>query len=136
MDKCNLTGVPRPHYLIAADISDDGKELKGIAVFPSSDPSIFDRKDHANVSHQLFALWNAAHLMARKLRIRYPLVRNIEVDIPKITRIDKEINLELKITEYTEKDRSVSGRFIASFSDNGRTLSNVKAQFKALKIRE
>ena len=42
-------------------------KFAGKALFPLSDVSIADRKDHVNVTAVLFALWNAAHLMARHI---------------------------------------------------------------------
>jgi len=135
MNSIDLSNVPRPHYLISANISDDGKSMTGKVIFPSTDVSIADRKDHANVAHQLFALWNAAHLMTSKLGIRYPLVKNIEISIPHIARIDKEIDLKVNITEYDIKRNSVSGKFKAFFTHKNRSLSNIEAEFKALKIR-
>src|SRR3989344_4129338 len=69
-----LKGTPRPHYLVGkAEISLLEKneiEFTGMALFPLSDVSIADRKDHVNVTAVLFALWNAAHLMGREIKRR------------------------------------------------------------------
>ena len=68
-----LKGTPRPHYLVGkAEISLLKNEIEfvGKALFPLSDVSIADRKDHVNVTAVLFALWNAAHLMGREIKRR------------------------------------------------------------------
>ena len=66
-----LIGTPRPHYLVGKAIIHLPEENKikfaGKALFPLSDVSIADRKDHVNVTAVLFALWNASHLMARHI---------------------------------------------------------------------
>ena len=64
-----LMGTPRPHYLVGKAIvhllEENKIKFAGKALFPLSDVSIADRKDHVNVTAVLFALWNSAHLMAR-----------------------------------------------------------------------
>lgn len=63
-----LVGTPRPHYLVEKAVIHllEGNKIKfaGRALFPLSDVSIADRKDHVNVTAYLFALGNAAHIMA------------------------------------------------------------------------
>lgn len=70
-----LKGTPRPHYLVGEAKIDllEGNKIRfaGTALFPLSDPSIADRKDHVNVTATLFALWNAAHLMGRQKGLKH-----------------------------------------------------------------
>jgi hypothetical protein len=129
----DLKGTPRPHYLVEAEVSEDGMQLSGKVVFPSSDPTISDRIDHVNVAHHLFALWNAAHLMARQRGVRHPLVKQVEVKLLRVTRPDVLVNLSVKITDLQDKGKSLFGRLDASFSDESGTLAEIKAEFSVLK---
>lgn len=72
--KSSLQDTPRPHYLVGSAellLGESKASFSGSAIFPLSDPTIADRGDHVNVSHMLFAVWNAAHIIGGMANVKH-----------------------------------------------------------------
>ncbi|MFH1235644.1 MAG: hypothetical protein V1685_01760 [Parcubacteria group bacterium] len=132
MLKANLEGTPRPHYLQEAEIDDGGHHLVGKVLFPSSDPTVGDRKDHVNVSHHLFAAWNAAHLLAKNLFGGARLwAKKVTTTLHEITLPDVPIRIEADLTFEREHGRHRWGHYQVTFHDESgqRLLAELEVQF-------
>jgi hypothetical protein len=130
-----IKGFPRPHYLTGnADYveNDEGILLRTSAIFPSSDPSIGDRKDHANVSHCLFGLWNATHVIASFRGNYRTLARKVEIEALRITPPDTPIDLSVRVSNIQHgkhKDKeTISCDVNAEYSLDRKVLEKIYVQ--------
>jgi|GEM_PF-4609642 len=130
----DLTGTPRPHYLVeVGKISPDGTEFLGQVNFPSTDPSVGDRIDHVNVAHHLFALWNASHLMCQRAGAHSPRAYETATKSRRPTTPNTPVSIEAKATIEKEDSKRIFGTISATFCEqrNGKTLCTVSAKFVA-----
>lgn len=113
-----LVGTPRPHYLVEKALIHllEGNKIKfaGRALFPLSDVSIADRKDHVNVTAVLFALWNAAHLMARHIGKKNFRITRLSSNYTK-TFLPEEIVNFMASASFDEVSEAESKKFVAKF---------------------
>jgi len=58
--------MPTPVYILPETVEMTEDSLTAQCLFPSSDPSIGDRVDHANIGSALFAAWNCSHIWRQK----------------------------------------------------------------------
>ena len=149
-----LKGTPQPHYLVGkAEISLLGEneiEFTGMALFPLYDVSIADRRDYVNVIAIFFALWNAAHLMAREIKRRNFRITKISGNYFK-TFLPEEIidlivsasfknvsnsqrekfNLKIVPSEQVEKKAGslVHGKLRATFNLKEEKVAEVECKF-------
>ncbi len=132
MEKVNLQGTPRPHYLQEAEIDEGGHHLVGVVLFPSEDPSVGDRRDHVNVSHHLFAAWNAAHFLARNLVGSARLwAREVSAKLHEVTLPDVPIRIEADLTIDRERGPRRWGHYQVSFWDESgqKLLAELNVRF-------
>lgn len=127
---------PRPVYLKEAHVKATDEigptSVVGKVLFPSEDPSIGDREDHVNVSHMLFALWNAVHFALQTSKIERPLATRTEVEVHRVVRPDKEVILEVEVLRRACTDKgTVSGQILARFLTDARLLATARVDFVA-----
>jgi hypothetical protein len=118
-----LGGKPRPHYLTGiAELSPDYRQIKAIANFPSTDPTIGDRGDHVNVSHHLFGIWNAAHILAGANG--YDKTRTAKGDWHawKETKPDEDVNLHVTLEKVIVQEERVIGKLRATYTNQEEAL--------------
>jgi len=125
----NLEKTPRPHYLVSAEVSDDFLELEGKVIFPLSDPSIGDRKDHVNVAHHTFAAWNAAWVLSQQSGCKRMYALKTIIEAFKITKPDTEITIIAKV-EYLNSKKTI-GKFTAEFYEGKILLAKLVSTFSA-----
>ncbi len=140
-----LKSTPRPHYLcgMAEYVQENGQHrLLGKVNFSSDGhPSIEDRgtkylkNPHVNAGDCLFAIWNAAHIIASNqgYSIR-TLIDEIRIVPKALIPPDQELDLELIATEPQEKSgRNQSkyylGRLEGRISKERKTLIEVFANY-------
>lgn len=132
MEQVDLTGTPRPYYLQQATIDAGGHRLVGIVIFPSEDPSVGDRRDHVNVSHHLFAAWNAAHLLARSLFGGTRLwAKKVSATLYEVTLPDMPISIEANLSIDRERGPRRWGHYQVTFHDESgeKLLAELNVQF-------
>jgi len=126
MRKIDLTNTPHPHYVRAGELTNSGSILsfRGKVLFPSGDITLEDR-GHVNVSHQMFAVWNVAHLAVRE-GLLYPNMRvlsqsgNYFVEVP----IDTEVDLSTEVEILSKGKTRMKGTVSVTFRNgDGKILS-------------
>jgi hypothetical protein len=127
-----LAGIPRPHYLTKVDeLSHDGKKFKGWVMFPSSDETIGDRRDHVNQAHHLFAVWNAAHVMCEQAGFKNPRAYETTTVSRKPTKPDISVLIEVSASIEQTGGKRISGTISAAFYQGTRKVCEVTAKFIA-----
>ncbi|MCX6752136.1 MAG: hypothetical protein NTZ87_01400 [Candidatus Nomurabacteria bacterium] len=117
--------MPSPVYIIpeTMQISEETNTISGKCLFPSSDPSVGDRKDHANVCHEMFTVWNCAYVWAERKGWGRLFVIESHQSIRRMTPPDTEIDFVVKLKKATKRGNRVIGSAEAKFSLKGMTLS-------------
>lgn len=133
MERVDLSGTPRPHYLTEAEVLDNGRRLTGTVLFPSSDPSIGDRVDHVNVAHHAFAAWNAAHVLSRHNAGARPLAKKVKIEAKRVTRADTPVQIEAILDVTDERGKTLAGNYRVIFSDAKGVLAELTTEFMAVK---
>jgi hypothetical protein len=130
MERVALESIPRPHYLIKAEISEDGQRLRGRVIFPKEDGTVADRKDHVGAGHLLFAIENAGYLMMAQRgkligeRLSHPLVSKLEMQFFEITPPDEPVEIEVEAYDLQEKEKIISCKMQAQFKLHGLLLAS------------
>ncbi len=137
MKTIDLQGTPRPHFVRTGEINISGNKssFHGEVVFsPGDDVSLVDR-DHVNVAHEMFAIWNAAYLAVRK-GLLYPKMRVLSqsgsyfAETPLDTSLDLSVNMEI----VHRDEKIIKGAISATFVDkDGKTLSMCQMVFLSTK---
>ena len=119
--------MPSPVYVIpgTVQISEEAGTISGKCLFPTSDPSIGDRKDHANVCHEMFTVWNCAYIWAERKDWGRLFVIEAHQSIRRMTPPDTEIDFVVKLTRTTERKKRIIGSAEAEFSLNGKILASI-----------
>lgn len=134
--KKSLEGLPRPHYLTGRakiKILGNSATFTGTALFPLNDPYIFDRKDHVNVAHTLFAIWNVGYLIGRYLlgKEEYGKFRIGTLKKGRFFRTilpDTPISLSISFSGKKGSTR-LRGNLQAVFTSNDKKLAEVECNF-------
>jgi len=124
---------PSPHYLTEVAVLDD--EVLAVAVFPTSDKTIGDRVDHANVSHLYFGIWNAAHLLCQKRGLVNPVTTTGSYKCLQKIPPDTSVYLLFRCHHRNLGGEHVLGEFRARYTDHsGKKLALFEGRFKAQKV--
>lgn len=132
--------IPRPHYLQNVKVSENGESLGAKVIFPLSDETVADRKDHVGAGHLMFAIEHAGHLMMAQKgeaigkKLGHPLVSELEMRFLGITPPDEPVDLKMEALELQVKERLISAKMHAEFNLHGQLL--VWAQFKVTVLRQ
>lgn len=134
METVNHDGMPRPHYLQEAEVTElDGEigyKLKGVVLFPSDDVTIGDRVDHVNVAHTALACWNAAHVIAKEKAFHLRACGSVVINPAKEMKPDVPVNIEATARVERRIHDVCYGSFTATFCDNNnQVLSTLCTQF-------
>src|SRR5574341_620842 len=122
----DLKNVPRPHYLrgFATYKEESGAwRLNATARFPSEQPSIADRAKahtpHVNIADAYFGLWNAIHIIARRMGIYDTLANSGSFEAKRPIPPDQEIQLEVLVGNFSEQNGRIEAQFEGKYSLNG-----------------
>jgi hypothetical protein len=136
VDLC-LSGVPRPHFLRRATLSEDGRRLVGTIVISGGYTAVEDRHGRVNAAESLHAVWNAAHLISsslggEQLRATRIIVTPGRRPVPS----DKELIIVAQLSELTGQGRDAHGQFLAEIlSPEGRRFVSVEVEFWARRVK-
>ncbi|MBP7899011.1 hypothetical protein KAZ92_03650 [Candidatus Gracilibacteria bacterium] len=123
----DFTGIPKPHYLVRANVSEDNMLLVGKALFPSIDETLADR-DHVNTTHLHHAAWNAGHLLRKRFNEGEFLFSHTATYSFGIAHTDTEISIELEIVNVSETRKH--GTFMTKFfNPDGKLLTILICEF-------
>jgi len=125
----DFKNIPRPHYLISAEISEDNQTLNGKVLFPLTDVSVTDRMDHSHIAHFIFAAANAAHVIAIESGCKEHLATEIKIKPLKKAKPGNEIELIVKV-EYSDSRKKI-GKWTAEFSNEDGLILKFEAKFFA-----
>lgn len=116
--------MPSPVYILpeTVQVSKDMKIVRGKCLFPSSDPSIGDRIDHANICHEMFVVWNCAHIGASFNGWKRLFAIEVHQKVKGLTPPDTEIDFVAQFTDVRAYGGRVVGSAKAEFSLNSKTL--------------
>jgi len=127
------SGVPRPHFLRQATLSQDGRRLVGTIVIPREYAAVEDRRGRVNAAESLHAVWNAAHLISsavggEQLRATRIIVIPGRRPVPS----DRELIIVAQLSELTGEGHDAHGRFVAEIlSPQGRLFVSAEVEFWA-----
>lgn len=132
--------MPSPVYIVpeTVEVSEDSEDtdtIRGKCVFPSSDPTVGERVDHANICHEMFVVWSCGHIWAERkgLGRLFAIKTRQEVVGGRMTPPDTEIDFVVSITMRKHGDRVV-GSAKAEFSLDGKPLLRIDVdEFKEKK---
>ncbi len=138
MNNIDLKNTPRPHYLKSGEVEvrKDRLLFNGKVVFPlnnKNDPSLIDR-DHVNVTHMLYSIWNVAHY-AVKSGFLYPNMRVLSQSGNYFLEptFDTEISIFVELEFLRSDDVSMKACLDASFRYQNELLSKNHIVFIATK---
>ena len=118
--------MPSPVYILpeTVEVSEDTDTMKGKCLFPSSDPTVGERVDHANICHEMFVVWNCAHVWAERkgLGRLFAIKTRQEVVGGRMTPPDTKIDFVASITNVRKHGGRVDGSAKAEFSLDGKVL--------------
>ncbi len=112
--------MPSPIYVLPETIEVSVDAVQGKCLFPSSDPTVGERGDHANVCHSAFALWNAAHAWAQINGHRRLFATNVNQKVRGLTPPDTIIDFVAQITKMRRHGGQLVGSVKATFRLSGR----------------
>ncbi|OHB06367.1 MAG: hypothetical protein A3A26_00860 [Candidatus Zambryskibacteria bacterium RIFCSPLOWO2_01_FULL_47_14] len=118
--------MPAPIYIIpdTVKVSEETGTMSGKCIFPSSDPTVGERVDHVNICHEMFVLWNCAHIWAQRKgwgRL-FAIKTRQEVVGGRMTPPDTEIDFVTSLTNVRKHGGRVVGSAKAEFSLGGKPL--------------
>ncbi len=137
MKKIILHGTPRPHYLQSGEFkktSLSGFTFRGKVLFnPEVDQSLVDR-DHVNMTHQEFAIWNMAHTAAKRglLFSNMRVVSNSGCYFKEIP-MNHEVDLFVEVIILREDSLRMKGLTDVVFENEGKVLAKHQLVFVATK---
>jgi len=116
--------IPSPIYILpdTIKVSEETGTVSGKCLFPSSDPSVGERVDHANVCHAAFTLWNAAHIFAASKGWGRLFAIDVHQKVKGMMPPDTEIDFVASITNVRKRSGRIVGSAKATFSLDGKTL--------------
>lgn len=116
--------MPSPIYVIpeTLQVDDETSTVRGKCLFPTTDASVRDRGDHANITHMMHVVWNSAHIIAPRKGFGQLMAIKTHEWAKKITPPDTEIDFEAKLVNVRRHKGVVMGSAYATFSLNGKTL--------------
>lgn len=124
----NLKVSPRPHYLTEGQTFGN-YFFQGAVSFPLSDPTLFDRKDHANTAHLLFAAWNIAHIFFPVFKVEKALaVGELKAEV--FRTIPLETKIEVRATYTYNKPRRSGIFYVWFFNKEEVQLAHLEVPFR------
>jgi hypothetical protein len=116
--------MPPPVYILpdTVQVSEETNTVRGKCLFPSSDPTVGERVDHANICHGMFVVWNCAHILAPRKGWKRLFAVEAHQKVKGVTPPDTEIDFVAQITNVLEHGGRVVGSAKAEFSLKGKTL--------------
>ncbi len=119
-----------PVYILPKTLKVSMKEaiIHGKCLFPSSDPSIRDRVDHANICHELFVVWTCAHIYGQRRGWNRLLAIETSQKAKGFAPPDVPIDFVARLTNLRKHGGRVVGSAEAEFTLNGKELLIVKVQ--------
>ncbi|MEX0649405.1 MAG: hypothetical protein WD200_00195 [Candidatus Andersenbacteria bacterium] len=122
---------PRPHYLTHFEVLDE-RRISATAIFPSSDPTLLDR-DHVNVAHEFFAVWNAAHALCSRSQLTRPLIRRFTAQFSRVLLPDTPVDVLFEcLNPKILPNKMATSSFRATLSTkDGEEISSFEGTFFA-----
>lgn len=118
--------MPSPVYILpeTVEVSEDTDTVRGKCFFPSSDPTVGERVDHANICHEMFALWNCARIFSERKGWGhiFAIKTRQEVAGGRMTPPDTEIDFVVSIMNVRKHFGRVVGSAKAEFILDGKVL--------------
>lgn len=129
-----ITVGPPPHYLVVGEWRETEQDLffVGTVRFPATGEATLEARGHVNVTHHLFAAWNAAHLAVQEgwLPPR-PVVISQAGEYLTFAPLDEDLRLEM-LVRLQPGDRSVCGLARSTlFQNDGTVVSDHQIRFRA-----
>ena len=132
-----MKGKPLPHYVDLGEkviVDEDKRGLEAFALFPSTDPTIANRKQ-VNAGSQELAIWPFAHELCEQNNLHDPLATEIHWKGRRKIMADDPVKLTLRVENYIDAQDKVTGILNAEYtSKKGKLLSQITCAFTANKI--
>ena len=119
--------MPPPVYIIpeTIQVSEETSTVRGKCIFPSSDPSIGAREDHANICHGMFTVWNCAYVLSDRKGWGRLIVVEAHQRAKGIMPPDTEIDFVASVIKVHEHNKRVTGSAWAEFRFKEKILLTV-----------
>lgn len=133
--------IPRPHYLQRVEVNESGESLRAKVIFPLSDNTVADRKDHVGAGHLMFAIEQGGYLMMAQKgkvigeKLSHPLVSKLEMQFFAITPPDEQVDLKMDAFDIEIKEKVISARISAEFSLHSQLLASANFKVTVLRIK-
>lgn len=120
--------IPSPVYILPETVVVEDQVVSGKCRFPSSDPSIGERGDHANIIHGLAVVWNASNVWAQRHNVKRLFAQQTSQTALGVMPPDKDIDFVIRLTSSERVNRRLSGSIVAEFARDGRPVLVVKVE--------
>lgn len=109
-------------------VEPEAHSIRGRCLFPSTDNTVVVRRDHANICHAMFVVWNCGHIWAHWNGAGRLFALETSQSAEGKLSPDTEIDFFFKVTSLRKVSGVFMGSAVAEFSCGGRHLLTVRVE--------